>query len=270
LNGNGVSDVRLYFEVARRSFQRHLTYRVATLAGLFTNAVFGIFFSSVYRAFYQDGERGVVADFTLPEILTFVWIGQSLLMLVYLWNWWEVADSIRTGDVVSDLMKPMDFQLYWLSRDLGRASCHWLTRFVPTFAMGALLFDLAWPGTISTWLAFFISVNLAILVSFGWRFLLNLSAFWLLDVRGINTIAVLVLNFFSGLLVPIAFFPGWLRTVAEWLPFRAIVMVPVEVFLGQRTPQSALLIQAFWVVALWLLGQVVLNAAVRKLVVQGG
>ncbi|MDQ3411503.1 MAG: ABC-2 family transporter protein [Chloroflexota bacterium] len=262
--------MRLYFEVARRSFQRHLTYRVATLAGLFTNAVFGIFFSSVYRAFYQDGERGVVADFTLPEILTFVWIGQSLLMLVYLWNWWEVADSIRTGDVVSDLMKPMDFQLYWLSRDLGRASCHWLTRFVPTFAMGALLFDLAWPGTISTWLAFFISVNLAILVSFGWRFLLNLSAFWLLDVRGINTIAVLVLNFFSGLLVPIAFFPGWLRTVAEWLPFRAIVMVPVEVFLGQRTPQSALLIQAFWVVALRLLGQGVLNAGGRKLVVQGG
>lgn len=262
--------MRLYLEVARRSFQRHLTYRVATLAGLFTNAVFGVFFSSVYRAFYWDGERGMVADFTLPEILSFVWIGQSLLMLVYLWGWWEVADSIRTGDVVSDLMKPMDFQIYWLSRDLGRAVCHWLTRFVPTFVIGAVLFDLALPGAITTWMAFFASVNLAILVSFGWRFLLNLTAFWLLDVRGINMMAILVLNFFSGLLVPISFFPGWLRGIAEWLPFRAIVMVPVEVFLGQRPPQSAFLIQAFWAAALLLLGQVVLNAAVRKVVVQGG
>lgn len=262
--------MRLYLEVARRSFQRHLTYRVATLAGLFTNAVFGVFFSAVYAAFYQGGERGNVAGFTLPEILTFVWIGQSLLMLVYIWNWWEVAVSIQTGDVVSDLMKPMDFQSYWLSRDLGRAACHWLTRFLPTFAMGALFFDLAAPGRISTWAAFVVSVNLAVLVSFGWRFLLNLTAFWLLDFRGVNMLAILVLNFFSGLLVPLAFFPGWLRTVAEWLPFRAIVMVPVEVFLGQRPITEALAIQLTWAAALLLLGRVVLSLSVRKLVVQGG
>lgn len=262
--------MRLYVEVGRRSFQRHLTYRVATLAGLFTNAVFGVFISSVYIAFYRDGGQAMVADFTLPEILSFVWIGQSLLMLAHLWNWWEVAIAVQSGDVVGDLMKPMDFQTYWLSRDLGRAACHWLTRFMPTFAFGALVFDLAMPGSLSQWLASFVSLNLAVLVSFGWRFLLNLTAFWVLDIRGTNMIAILVLNFFSGFLVPLSFFPDWLRTIAEWLPFRAIVMVPVEVFLGQRSPGSALAIQLAWVVVMLLLGQLALSAAVRKLVVQGG
>jgi ABC-2 type transport system permease protein len=262
--------VRLYLEVARRSFQRHLTYRVATLAGLFTNAVFGLFISSVYIAFYQGGEQASVAGFTLPEILTFVWIGQSLLMLVYLWNWWEVAISIQTGDVVSDLMKPMDFQTYWLSRDLGRAACHWLTRFAPTFAMGIIFFDLALPATAGRWLAFFVSVNLAVLVSFGWRFVLNLTAFWFLDIRGTNMLALLALNFFSGLLVPLAFFPEWLRVVAEWLPFRAMVMVPVEVFLGQRPIGNALAIQLGWAIVMLLLGRLLLDLSVRKVVVQGG
>lgn len=262
--------MRLYLEVGRRSFQRHLSYRVATLAGLFTNAVFGIFISSVYIAFYRSGDRTMVAGFTVPQILTFVWIAQSLLMLVYLWNWWEIALAVQSGDVVSDLMKPMDFQTYWLSRDLGRAACHWLTRFAPTFALGVLVFDLALPGGLSQWLAFFVSVNLAIVVSFGWRFLLNLTAFWFLDVRGINMLALLVLNFFSGFLLPLSFFPDWLRAIAEWLPFRAILMVPVEVFLGQRSPGNGLAIQLAWVVVMLLLGKLVLGVAVRKLVVQGG
>jgi ABC-2 type transport system permease protein len=243
---------------------------VATLAGLFTNVVFGIFISSVYIAFYQSGNRTMVAGFTVPQILSFVWIAQSLLMLVYLWNWWEIALAVQSGDVVSDLMKPMDFQTYWLSRDLGRAACHWLTRFAPTFAFGALVFDLALPGGVSQLLAFFVSVNLAVVVSFGWRFLLNLTAFWFLDVRGINMLALLVLNFFSGFLLPLSFFPDWLRAIAEWLPFRAILMVPVEVYLGQRSPGNGLAIQLAWVVVMLLLGKLVLSVAVRKLVVQGG
>ncbi len=262
--------MRLYLEVARLSFQRQLTYRVATLAGLFTNAVFGVFFSSVYIAFYQGGIESTVAGFTLPQILSFVWIGQSLLMLVYLWNWWDIATAIQSGDVVSDLMKPMDFQTYWLSRDLGRAACHWITRFAPTFVVGAIFFQLAMPGSVTNWLAFFVSVNLAILVSFGWRFLLNLTAFWFLDIRGTSMMALLVLNFFSGLLVPLSFFPGWLRVIAEWLPFRAMVMLPVEVFLGQRGATDALAIQFAWVIVMWMLGRFVLGQAVRKVVVQGG
>jgi ABC-2 type transport system permease protein len=164
----------------------------------------------------------------------------------------------------------MDFQTYWLSRDLGRAACHWLTRFVPTFAFGVLLFNVALPGRLLDWLAFVVSVNLAIVVSFGWRFLLNLTAFWVLDIRGTSMLGILVLNFFSGFLVPLAFFPNWLRTIAEWLPFRAIVMVPVEVFLGQRSAGNALAIQLTWVVVMLLLGKLVLHASVRKLVVQGG
>lgn len=132
------------------------------------------------------------------------------------------------------------------------------------------MFDIALPGGVSQWLAFFVSVNLAIVVSFGWRFLLNLTAFWFLDVRGINMLALLVLNFFSGFLLPLSFFPDRLRAIAEWLPFRAILMVPVEVFLGQRSPGNGLAIQFVWVVVMLLLGKVVLNVAVRKLVVQGG
>lgn len=262
--------MRLYVEIARRSFQRHLAYRSATLAGLFTNSVFGALLAAVYLALYNGQDNTRVAGFSAQEAVTFVWIGQSLIMVVNLWGWWEVATAIKTGDIVADLLKPFDYFTYWLSRDVGRAACHVLTRCIPTFLIGGLLADLLLPGSLGRWLAFVLSVSMAVVVSFGWRFLLNLSAFWLLDVRGVVAFSLVFVNFFSGLLVPLAFFPPWVLTVANLLPFRAIVMVPIEVLLGQRDLLSAFAIQLFWIVALTASAKRVMALAIRKVVVQGG
>jgi ABC-2 type transport system permease protein len=263
--------VRVYVELARLSFQRHLAYRQATLAGIFTNAVFGVLIASVYGALYRSrSETGSVAGFELTEIFAFVWISQSLLMVVAIWGWWEMSASIQTGNVVVDLMKPIDYYGYWLSQDLGRAVCHVLTRFIPTFLVGSLLYDVASPSSLARWPLFAISVLLAVLVSFAFRFMLNAAAFWMTDVAGIRAIALVATNFLSGLLVPITFFPPWLRTIAELLPFRTFIMVPIEVFLGHGSVAGALALQFFWVVALSGLALLVMRQAERKVVIQGG
>ncbi len=262
--------MRLYFEIVRVSFRRYLTYRAATLAGLFANTVFGVILSAVYLGFYRGSDRLSVAGFSLNEMLIYIWISQALISLLALWNWWEIAVTIKTGEIVSDLMKPFNFQAYWLCRDLGRAGYQFVTRAAATFVIGLLIFNVDVPASPRAWLAFGCSLPLAILVSFGWRFLLNISAFWLLDVRGMNSVSMLVVNFFSGFLIPLTFFPPLLQTIAELLPFRAFIMVPAEVLLGQRSIATALAIQLFWAVALLLLGQILLVVVVRRVVVQGG
>lgn len=272
--GGLTTPVRLYLAVAQRSFRRHLAYRAATLAGLFTNAVFGVLIASVFTALYRSrateggGER--IAGFDVAEMLVFVWVGQSLIMVLHLWGWWDVAQAVRSGDIVSDLMKPFDFYAYWLSRDLGRAACHVLVRFVPTMALGMLLTDLALPRSPLRWVAFAVSVLLGLLVAFAFRFMVNVSAFWLLDVRGVGYLAYSAVNFLSGFLIPLTFFPPWLRGIAEALPFRAMVMLPAEILLAKRPVAAALGVQLLWAVALTLLARAVLNRAIRKLTVQGG
>jgi ABC-2 type transport system permease protein len=101
------------------------------------------------------------------------------------------------------------------------------------------------------------------------RFLYNLPAFWLLDIRGVLVIAITVNLFFSGMVVPIAFFPRWLERVAQALPFASALQTPVDVWLGHSAPWRIPL-QLVWAVALFVLGRVVLRRATRKLVVQGG
>jgi ABC-2 type transport system permease protein len=88
------------------------------------------------------------------DAIDYVWIAQALIMPVYFWNWWEIANTIRTGDVVSDLAKPVDYYAFWLSRDTGRTIYHTLLRWLPTMLLGVLLFNVHLPAEPGRWLRF--------------------------------------------------------------------------------------------------------------------
>ena len=116
---------------------------------------------------------------------------------------------------------------------------------------------------------FLVSVLLAVVASLGFRFLYNLTAFWVLDVRGVMMVALTVSLFFSGMIMPLAFFPVWLRDLARALPFASFLQTPVDVWLGQYHAWE-LGLQVLWAVVLLALGQLVLRRATQRVVVQGG
>jgi ABC-2 type transport system permease protein len=264
--------MRLYWEVARRGFSRYATYRGATLAGVFTNSVFG--FVRAYVLLAVVAARPVVGGFDRADLISYVWLGQGLLMVIYLWGWNEVALRIRAGDIATDLSRPFDFQGWWLAQDLGRAAYHAVFRGIPPFVLGWLAFrTLTLPPSALHWVAFAASLVLAVNVSFGIRYLGNLGAFWMLDHRGAERIVAAVTTFLSGFIVPITFFPTWLERVARALPFAAVLQIPVDIFLGHRTGASlgrGLALQAWWAVVVLGAGRIVLARATRRLVVQGG
>ena len=263
--------MRMYLELAKLAFQQQFAYRAATLAGLFTNSIFGLMLSSVYLALYWDKADGAsVAGFTADQTITYTWIGQAMIMPVIFWGWWPIIDTIRDGSVVMDFLKPMDYFRYWLSRDLGRAGAAVITRGIPTMVIGSLLFDLVWPENWQRAAAFMISVPFAIIVSFCMRFLFNLWGFWLLDHRGIGSLAILVSGVFSGHLLPIAWYPPAIRDVLNVLPFRSMLMTPVEIWLGQISILLGLSLQLFWSVIMIGCCYLLLHFAERKVVVQGG
>ena len=263
--------MRLYWEIARRGYRRFAAYPAATVAGIFTNVVFGFLIAYILLAVFA--EQGQIGSYDASDAVTYTWLAQGLLMTVYIWGWYEVALRVQSGDVATDLQRPLDFQLYWLAQDLGRAAYHAAFRGIPPFVIGALAFDVRLPGDPLLWLAFPVSVALAVVVSFAFRFLFNLGAFWLLDYRGVAIIAMVISTFFSGQLIPIALFPDWLMHLAWALPFASMVQAPIEVFLGHaRGVELAglLALQAFWGAVLLLAGRAVFSAGTRKLVVQGG
>ncbi len=265
--------VRLLWEIAQRGFRRYATYRTATLAGAFTNTVFGFIRAYVLLAVYQS--RADVGGFNVVDAITYVFLTQALLAPVDIFSGGmnEIGDRIQTGDIVTDFYRPVNFQLYWLASDLGRSTFQLLFRGVPPFVVGILAFNLTLPSKFLTWIAFLLSATLAVVISFGVRFAVSLSGFWLLDTRGALYVLGAVMMFFSGFLIPLTFFPPWLETLSRVLPFAAIVQVPIEIFLGKRTGGElgvTLIGQLLWVIVLLGVSRAILAKVTRRVVVQGG
>lgn len=264
----------VYFTVAAGSFRRYATYRVATAAGVFTNTVFGFVLAYTFVALWS--ERPHLGGYDQAQALTFVWMGQALLSAAALIGGGfqeELQERIRTGDVVVDLYRPVDLQLWWLTADLGRAAFHLLARGIAPVTLGAFLFELALPTSPLVWLAFLASVALSVVVSFGLRYLFALSAFWLLDGTGLNMLSILLSMFFSGMLLPLTVFPGLFGEVVRVLPWAATLQVPADVLLGEYRGAellSAFGFQTLWAVLLLAAGRVLQSLATRKVVVQGG
>lgn len=262
--------MRLYLEVARRTFARTSTYRSATVAGVFTNTVFGFLLAYVLLAVFR--QRANVGGFDATDAVTFTFVAQGLLMPLGLFSTTEMADRITTGDVVVDLQRPYDHQAWWAAVQYGQAAFYTVFRGIPPFVVGALVFDLRLPSPPAA-LAFGASLLLAVGVSFGWRYLLQMTAFWVIDVRGPNQLGMLTAHFLCGAFLPIVFFPGWLEGLCRALPFASMLQHPIELWLGTRGGWSAagiLLLQVLWLAALVGVGRLVLARAVRRVVVQGG
>src|SRR3954471_11976908 len=196
--------VRLDWEIAKRGWRRYSAYPWATAAGVFTNTIFGFLQAYLLLALYRH--RTDVGGFDSADAVTYVWLAQSMIMTVYIFSWWELALRVRDGSIATDLLRPLDPQRYWLAFDLGRAPYHFLFRGLPPFVLGALVFELRYPSPLDA-VAFVASLTLAVVVSFGFRFIYNSVAFWLLDFRGVVTLSTTIVVFFSGMAIPLRFMP---------------------------------------------------------------
>jgi len=262
---------RAYLAFARAGFRRYATYRQAMIAAIVTNCVFGFLRSAVLLAV---AGAATVAGYDAARLATFVWAGQGLIGVVLIWAPTDLADRIRTGDVITDLLRPVDPVWRELAGDLGRAGFAVLTRFVGPIVVGALAFDLYAPGRLATDALFACSMLFATVICFGCRYLVNAAAYWLLDARGPQMAWTLTSGVLGGLYFPLWFLP---RAAALALvigtPFPSVIQLPLDVLVerGSWEQQAALLaVQFGWVVVILAVCRWVQRCAERRLVVQGG
>ncbi|MEU4604365.1 ABC-2 family transporter protein [Kribbella sp. NPDC023972] len=263
----------VYWAIGVRSFRRFSTYRIATASGAFTNTVFGFILCGVYLTLWN--ERPGLGGYDVPDALTFVWLQQGLLMPIGIFGATttiELGERVRSGAIAVDLYRPTHLLLWWLSVDFGRAMFQLIVRGGAPLLVGALIFDLRFPSGVITWLAVVAGLTLGILVSFGIRYLVALSGFWITDSRGMEALALVLSLFFSGTILPLVVFPGWIGEFARATPWAATLQVPIDIWLG-RNPGgigSALVFQLGWILVLLLIAQLATTLATRKVVINGG
>jgi ABC-2 type transport system permease protein len=259
--------VKAYAALYKAGFRRQSTYRAALISGLAANLFFGVFRSALFIGLYKQVDDA--GGLGLSQALTYVWILQVLFGVVFT-NWlWEYPEAVRSGNFVVDLLRPGDPFLRLLAVDAGRTTFVLLLRGIPQLVLPALLLDLALPTTFAGIAALAVSFGLCIVAAFELRFAFGSMAFWTPDYRGWWNLLFGFVWLAAGFVVPVQFFPGLLRTIAEHNPLSALLMMPVSVATG-RDVVPTLVEQLGWVLVVGVACQALMRFAERRLVVHGG
>ena len=219
------------------------------------------------------GIGNVVSGMSLQDAITFTGLTQASIAYLSFFNWYEVVNSVRNGQIGAELLKPLDYFAYWMSQDLGRAIVSLMLRGFSIMAFYALIFDITVPKSLAQWAAFASAVILSWLVSFSWRFMINLAAFWVPDAIGFGRLFFALSWFLSGFLMPLRLLPPWFVRICYLTPFPHMINTPVEIYLGLVQGSEivlALVNQTIWAVTLIIIGQIIMHFGIRRLVIQGG
>jgi ABC-2 type transport system permease protein len=260
-----------YWELACRSLERQVTYRAAAFAGLVTNFFFGILRAAVMVALYQGREE--IAGLNLAQAVTFTGLSQALIGTMSFFGWYDLMNHVYSGAIATELLKPMSLYTYWLAQDLGRAIGSFFLRGLPIMIAYGFLLEIIVPDSLLRWGCVFLAMIFSWLVSFSYRFILNLASFWTPNALGIARLGFMLTWFLSGFMFPLKYFPDWFIGLCNLTPFPHMVNTLVEIYLGAIDGWGlvkALGLQLAWIIGLILLGQWILHRGITRLVIVGG
>lgn len=264
----------IYLEFTRITFLKMLAYRLRYYTGIASYLVFVAGNAFLFRAVYASLPDGaVIGGFDRASIVTYVaiaWIGRSLTFNNIDR---EIATQVTEGHIAQQLLKPIDYQAMTFFGALGEALFRLVLFTIPISIVIVPLFRVGAPAGAGAGAAAALSFFLAFLVNSGINFITGTFALRLKSILGLVRAKHVILELLTGALVPLSFFPGAWRSVAEALPFASVTYLPVTIWMGQREGAAlleALLLQAFWAVALYAIGAALWRAGIRRTTVQGG
>lgn len=267
--------MKKYLSFFRLRFSMSLQYRVAALAGLVTQFVWGGMLILAFAAFYRSDPGAFPMSFHATA--TYVWLQQAFLMLFQPWAFeGDIIESIQTGAVGYELCRPLSVYNMWYTRTVANRAASAFLRCWPVVIVSALLpapYGLMAPPSAGALLWAVFSALLGALVSAAQCMLVYLSTFYTVNSAGVRTMAAALADFLQGSVIPLPFLPDGVRAVLELLPFAATLNAPLRIYSGDIAGAylyRTVALQAFWLVVLVALGKAIERNAMKKTLVLGG
>lgn len=260
-------------------------FRLKMTAGLhYRSAVFGEIFCRfiwifmeilAYRALFRAAPNSFPLG--LEQTISYVWLQQTTYVLFkVVFADQEIYDSISSGSIAYELVRPMGLYERWICSAAASRLSFTLINALPVIAVGLLLppgWGLMLPPSAGRLGVSLISAALGLGVTAAVAMLLFSTLFVTISHRGIKIIFTAVTDFFSGGIIPLAFFPSSIRHLVQLGPFAAMRDTPLSIYTGSYTlSQSFAMIglQLFWLAALILIGRFWMSRLLNRLTIQGG
>ncbi|MEI7475093.1 MAG: ABC-2 family transporter protein [bacterium] len=258
-------------EIAKVSMKSNISYVFAAWGAFFSNILQIFIFYYIWMAVY--GDNTVLNGISKDQMITYIILSRILYTQIT-WGFIHViGNKIQSGDIVMDLLRPVDFQLFTYISRLGDIISFGIMNAIPALILAGMFLGLYLPHNPIILLYFIISLLMAITISFFIEFWIGLLAFYTVNSWGLQTLYEASISFFSGSLIPLAFFPHWLKAIVNFLPFKDMLYTPISIYLGIVNGNQileSLFFQFLWVIALLVLSRLIYCFSIKQVTIQGG
>jgi ABC-2 type transport system permease protein len=220
-----------YFLVFKNGAQNVLTYRFNIFAWFVSESLSLLAMSYVWLSIYRQG--GQIGSYSLRSLIAYFILAKLVNMVVVAGDASSVvADDINQGRLNNFILKPLSYFWFNFSRSLGNLAVS-LAMYSLPLALAFIYFNSQLVfGKINLlfFLAFLVLANALNFVIF---YILGLLTFYLESIIGPGFMMWLLVSLFSGRIVPLDILPPGFLAIANWLPFKYIIFVPLQAIGGK-------------------------------------
>ncbi len=193
--------------------------------------------SAVAEVSPVQGARGSWASGRFVAYFLSVFVVRQLLSA---WAAWQINFEVRQGALAMRLLRPVHPVMSYLVENL----VYLPQRVVITLPVMAVLVFSSAGDFLSrdpaAWALWGLSLVGGFLIAFFANVAIGALALFLESSIKVMDLWLASYFVFSGYLFPLDLFPPWLKAVADWLPFRGMVGLPVDLMTGAVTAADAL------------------------------
>lgn len=271
-----INKLKIYLPFAANELKRQLAYKGA----FYLFVVISLFSSFIsyflWMAIYGSSGGDTLGGLSQNEMVVYVFMVYITTSIVNISISKEVGMDIVKGQVVMNLIKPIDYRMSLISKAFGNMVYRF---FVPGIIIwiGLEIYKANVLGMgvtgIENILLYLLSCMMSFLIYVLFDFCFGMIGFFTTYIFGLEMIKESVLLFLTGQLIPLSFFPQAVQNIFSYLPFSSMVYTPVMIYLGKYTGAElikVLIIQFVWVILLYLFGSLIWKRVTKRLIVLGG
>lgn len=256
-----------YLKIFFLHFQNAFVYKGISFV-YFLMSVFNIGLTVLFWRGAANG-KAIAQGWYFSDIFTYYMLAliANQLLISHMEN--TVANiDIHEGNLSAYLLKPFS---YFTTRFMSETP--W--RFVSTVLGLVIFFFFYFIIKISisfahSPLAIFLAVCVAILgyfISFLFKMLLGILAFWVVEMRGLFEGTDAVTSILMGSFMPLVLLPQWITSISNFSPFPYMIYYPVVAFEGKLNVVALLFIilkEILWTGGMWILYKFLWQKGIEK------
>lgn len=267
--------MKKYYYFFRLRFSEGVQYRMATVTALTTQLIWGLMECLAYKAIGEASQGNLPMNYS--SLVTYIWLKEAFLALFNVWtadN--DLFGSIVDGGIAYEICRPVSVYSMWFARSTGARISEGFLRCIPVLVCAFLMpepYKMTTPISGIAFMQFIITSFLALGITVAFCMFVYMLCFFTISPQGWRMVLTGAVDFLSGNIIPLPFFPKKYLMLLELSPFTYMQNVPFRIYSGDlsgREIYMSMMKQCFWLLVLIIFGYIAWKQAEKRIVIQGG